>query len=97
MEEVMAWNKVNEMEERMKFVMESLEDNPNISELCRKYNISRSVGYKLLKRYELEGIEGLLPKSKRPKSCSFEIPNWMICEVIKEREAHSTWGGEKIS
>jgi transposase InsO family protein len=93
---MMAWNKVNEMEERMKFVMESLEDNPNISELCREYNISRSVGYKLLKRYELEGIEGLKPKSRRPKSCPFEVPNWMVCEIVKEREAHPTWGGLKI-
>lgn len=89
----MPWKESDEMEERMKFVVEALARGANISDICRNYGISRTLGYKMLKRYEQEGLPGLYPRSKRPHSFPGAISPEMVCEIVKEREGHPRWGG----
>lgn len=88
----MPWKEVGEMKLRNEFVVKASSKRANISALCREYGISRSVAYKLLERYKKEGIQGVAPYSRRPKSNSLAISSDIICEVIALRNKYPTWG-----
>ena len=92
----MSWKDVTIMSQRFEFVMLSLQEGANISELCRRFNISRPTGYKFLHRYKEEGSEGLHDRSKRPLH-SPKITNRRIEQTILAlRDEHSAWGGRKL-
>lgn len=92
----MPWAKVSEMEMRAAFVRRAIQPRANISELCREYGISRSVGHKLLRRYRELGERGIAPESRRPKSHALEISAEEVCEIVAFREKYPNWGGKKI-
>ena len=92
----MPWQEVNKMSLRKEFVLLALNESSNISELCNKYNISRTLGYKLLNRYQSEGLGGLKDKSKRPKSSPKKTQDDVEKKVLEVRDKHYSWGGRKI-
>lgn len=55
----MPWNAFSIMSLRHEFVDMTQEMTVSLSELCRRFNISRKTGYKWLRRYLEEGIQGL--------------------------------------
>lgn len=93
----MPWTKsVSEMEQRESFVREAIRGRKSISALCESYGISRSLGHKLIRRFESEGKNGLAPRSRRPKSCAWETPEEVLCSIVRLRTEHPRWGSEKI-
>lgn len=69
---------------------------PNISELCRRFEVSRTAAYELLARYRVEGQGAFAPRSRRPK----RSPNQTVEEVEKavlEMRDQTHWGARKIS
>jgi transposase-like protein len=67
-EAAMGWREVTVRTERKEFVALALKEGVNFSELCRRFGISSKTGYKFVKRYKEEGLEGLNDRSRRPKS-----------------------------
>jgi hypothetical protein len=63
----MPWKETCAMNERMKFIVDHEQREVPLAVLCRQYGISRMVGHKWLKRYEVEGVEGLQDRSRAPK------------------------------
>ena len=63
----MPWREQSVMEQREEFVRLASTPGANISELCRRFGISRNKGYKWLRRYAAEGRAGLGDRSRRPK------------------------------
>lgn len=47
------------MNERVKFVAAAQDVRRTMTELCEQFGVSRKTGYKLLKRYESHGVDGL--------------------------------------
>lgn len=92
----MPFKSVNEMDERVRFVVMATEPGANVAELCRAFGISRQLGHKLLSRYEREGWEGVAPQSRKPKHCPFETSPEMVCEIVRLRSKYQHWGGEKL-
>ena len=92
----MPWKKVGEMELRNEFVVRAQQKGAKMSGLCLEYGISRSVGYKVLKRYKTEGVKGIIPRSRKPKTSPLEISSEMVCEVVALRQQHPTWGARII-
>ena len=88
----MPWKKVGEMELRNEFVVRAKQKGAKISELCLEYGISRSLGYKVLNRYKAEGVKGIAPRSRKPRSHALEVSVEMVCEVVALRQQHPTWG-----
>lgn len=88
----MPWKKVGEMELRNEFVVRAQQKGANVSELCREYGISRTVGHKLIKRYQLEGVLGIAPRPRKPITRPLAIRPEMVCEVVALRQLHPTWG-----
>jgi len=55
----MPWKETTSMFLRAEFIHLAELENANLSELCRRFGISRKTGYKWLKRYRAEGESGL--------------------------------------
>jgi putative transposase len=60
----MPWKECNQMDERLKFIARLL-DGEKVAAVCRDFNVSRKTGYKILKRYNDVGLEGLTDRSRR--------------------------------
>jgi transposase-like protein len=61
----MPWQEMSIMDQRREFVRLARQEGANRRELCRRYEISREVGYKWLRRAEA-GAEVLADRSRRP-------------------------------
>jgi transposase InsO family protein len=66
-----------------------------ISDLCRRYGISRKTAYKWLKRHQADGVEGLADRSRRPHDHPRTTPLAMVERVLEVRAVYG-WGGRKI-
>lgn len=92
----MGWKETCVMEERMKFVNGCLGGADSIAALCRMFGISRKTGYKLLKRYKADGIDGLKDRSRAPHSHPNETDFESIRMLLHLRKVHPTWGPRKL-
>lgn len=84
------------MHERLKFISEYAEGESDLSELCRRYGISRKTGYKWIDRYDVEGPSGLSDRSHRTLSCPHRIDAGVEAALIELRIRHPTWGAKKL-
>src|SRR5205085_11154660 len=62
----MPWRELTVIDQREEFAKLALAQGANLSELCRRFGISRSNGHKWLSRYLKQGREGLAARSRRP-------------------------------
>lgn len=92
----MPWRDVTAMSERREFINELHAYNINISTLCKKYGISRTTGYKWLRRYIQAGPDGLIERSRRPYHSPNKTSNEVEDAILKVRYKHPCWGGVKI-
>ena len=63
----MAWKEVSIVVLRRDFVMLALHPGANIRELCRRFAISPTTGYKWLRRYRQDCEETFCDRSRRPQ------------------------------
>ncbi len=92
----MPWRTQTIMDERARFVLEAQNSYLSHAELCRRYGISRPTGYKWLKRYEAEGLEGLGDRSHRPASCPHTTPQHVADRILEVRKRRG-WGARKLA
>ena len=62
----MPWQEVSTMSLRQEFITMVQRGTVRVSELCRRYGVSRKTGYKWLQRYRDEGTAGLTDRSRPP-------------------------------
>jgi transposase InsO family protein len=84
------------VDRREEFVRLASKPGANRAELCRRFEISRSNGYKWLGRYHAEGGGGLEERSRRPRSSPSRSCPVVEAQVLAVRAAHPSWGGRKI-
>lgn len=92
----MPWMERSRMSLRVEFIEELNKGILSMSELCRRYEISRKTGYKWWNRYLLEGAPALSDQSRRPLKSPHQINSDLSNQVCAIREQHPTWGGRKI-
>jgi transposase InsO family protein len=85
------------MSERSEFVTWAVEEGAKLSALCRRFGISRKIGYKWLRRYRDEGSAGLADRSRRPRASPRRTPRELETRVCALREQHPAWGGRKLN
>jgi transposase InsO family protein len=93
---IMPWKEISTVSLRYQFVQQALQENLNMSELCREFEISRKTGYKWLQRYREEGKHGLKDRSRRPHTSPNQTPHEVEQRVLRARDEHPAWGGRKI-
>ena len=86
----MPWKQVSIMEQRQEFVALARTEGANVSELCRRYGISRDTAYRWL------GREDCADRSTRPHSSPSRTVAEMEASVLEVRDAHPAWGARKI-
>lgn len=78
-------------DQREEFVRFARQPDANISELCRRYGISRKTGYKWLGRDDLED------RSRRPHDSPTRTPEPLQAHVLALRAMYPAWGARKIA
>jgi transposase InsO family protein len=84
------------MDSRLEFVRLAQQGGVSMTELCRRFGISRESGYQYLRRYRAEGVDGLKDRSRRPHSSPGRTAPAMEARIVDLREAHP-WGGRKLA
>jgi len=79
---------------REEFIVRSMQEDRNISALCKEYGISRKTGYKWIKRYQ--EIGSLKDQSKRPKKSSSKTDERIEKLILDIRQKLPGWGARKI-
>ena len=84
------------MSQRLEFCVLASKPESNISDLCRRFNITRRTEYKWLDRYLEENVAGLIDRSKQP----LHSPNKTLAViedyVIQKRTSDPAWGSLKL-
>lgn len=94
----MPWRELTVIDQREEFVKLALAPGMNLSELCRRFGISRSNGHKWLGRYLRQGREGLADCSRRPHRSPTRTAAAVEARVLRIRdESNNAWGGRKIA
>lgn len=91
----MPWQEVSVMDQRREFVRLASAAGVNRRELCRRYGISPTVGYKWLGRWAA-GDEDLADRSRRPRTSPGRSDAVIEERVLAVRDAHPAWGARKI-
>jgi transposase InsO family protein len=92
----MPWKESSTMSQRQEFVMLASVENANIRQLCRRFGISPTIGYKWLGRYRAEGVAGLKDRSRRPQKSPTRTDAKVERKVAQLRKQHPAWGGRKL-
>lgn len=87
----MPWSELTVKEQREEFVRLASPADANVSDLCRRYGISRKTGYKWL------GREDLSDRSRRPHMSPSRTAGELEAKVLALRAEHPAWGGRKIA
>jgi transposase InsO family protein len=91
----MPWREATMQEQREEFVRLASAEGANVSELCRRHQISRKTGYKWLQRHG-EGAS-LQDAPRRPYHSPTATPAPMQQRVVRVRLEHPAWGARKIA
>ena len=83
------------MEQRIEFALKAMR-TLNFRALCQEYGVSAKTGYKWKQRFLQEGIEGMAEESRRPKTSPEQLPEGEVCEIVRLKMAHLSWGPRKI-
>ena len=83
------------MEQRIEFALKAM-GTLNFRALCQEYGVSAKTGYKWKQRFLQEGIEGMAEESRRPKTSPEQLPEGEVCEIVRLKMAHLSWGPRKI-
>jgi transposase InsO family protein len=93
----MPFQEVSKMDQKGEFVTLAASEGANIRELCRRFGISPTIGYKWIARFQRGGLAGLVERSRRPKNSPGRTPAPIEAKVLKVRErSNNVWGGRKI-
>src|SRR5689334_6605719 len=88
----MGWMETCAVEERMRFMVAVEKGEESFAAICRRFDVSRRIGYKWLARFEEEGVAGLLDRSRAPLHHPQAIVPKIAerCLEVRRRHRHGT-------
>jgi putative transposase len=92
----MPWSETSPMDQRLRFIADFQRDFLSLSELSRRFGVSRRTAYKWIERYEAGGPPGLADLSRRPHCCPHQTPTRVVEALLEARHRHPTWGAKKL-
>jgi len=84
------------MGQRTEFCILSSKPGSNLSELCRRFKITRRTGYKWIERYIEYGMAGLSDNSKRPHHFPNQTAVGIEDYILNIRKDDQEWGSKKL-
>ena len=92
----MPWKDVSAVEQRLEFVLRAIQHETSMTELCRNFGISRQTGYELLAHFKADGLDGLQPHSRAPRTHPNALAQAVCAAVIRAKARHPSWGPKKL-
>ena len=83
------------VERRHKAVLEVF-DGATVTDVARRYGVSRQSVHAWLRRYANQGLAGLADRSSKPDGCPHQMPPWLEAKVVEMRREHPGWGPRTI-
>ena len=92
----MPWLETGVRDQRIQFVTAATQPRANVTAVCRGFGISRTTGYKWLRRrVEAGSVTALADRSRRPHHSPHRTSEAVTARVVALREMYG-WGGEKL-
>ncbi len=91
----MPWQESSVMELRQEFVLLAVQEEANMRELCRRFRISPTTGYKWLARAQAREPT-VKDRSRRPHTSPWTTDAAIEAAVVAKRDEHPAWGGRKL-
>jgi transposase InsO family protein len=91
----MPWKEATSMSLRTEFVALAQGQGVSLSELARRFGISRKTAYKWLQR--AAAGEPMQDRSRRPHASPRRTDDTLETQVVALRHQHSCWGGRKLA
>lgn len=92
----MPWKATNKLEQRYELVRQMRCGVAPISELCRKFGISRQTGYRWWGRFRAKRLAGLKDRSHRPVRVFGRTSRLWLDRLRRLRITRPTWGARKL-
>jgi transposase InsO family protein len=90
----MPWKELSPVEARVSFIEDHATKLFTMTELCDKYGISRTTGYKWLGR--AKAGESLADRSRRPHHSPHQTPAMLEEAIVATRIKRPSWGPDKL-
>ena len=87
---------MNPVTQRMRLLAEYLAGDYTISELARRWSVSRPTVYKWIERFSTEGPRGLLDRSHIAHNCPHRLSEKMEELIVACRNEYVKWGPKKL-
>lgn len=91
----MPWQEVSTMALREEFTRLASQEGANLRQLCRRFGISPTTGYKWLRR--AQAGEALSDRSRRPAGSPTRCGPQVEARIVALREQHPAWGARKLA
>ena len=73
-------------------------DGASVTEVARRFTVSRQSVHVWLRRYAADGgLGGLGDRSSRPHGCPHQMSPVVEARIVEIRRAHASWGADRIS
>ena len=93
----MPFKNTTVMEQRIEFILLALSNKGlKFNDLCSRYKISRTTGYKWLNRYKQGGLTDLIDKSRRPVNSPKKYRKDIEGYIVELRGQEPEWGPKKL-
>jgi len=93
----MPWKEVKPMDQKLRFISDYLNGYFSVTELCSRFGISRTTGYKWINRYQASGQpDALLEVSRRPHYSPHKTAEEVVRALLEVRDKHPFWGPRKL-
>jgi len=92
----MPWDVKDVVQRRLELVEGMLVPDVNVSRLCERFGVSTKTAYKWKHRYELDGADGLVDRSRAPRSSPNRTDPGIEGQVCDVRDEFPRWGARKL-
>ena len=92
----MPWKKNSDQEQRWEFVQLVMRAKAGLSELCRRFRISRKTAYKWVARFQENGRRGLRDRGRSAQRLHNRPKKKWLDRIRRCRRQHPSWGAPKI-
>jgi transposase InsO family protein len=83
-------------EQRYLAVLAVIRDGDTVTEVAARFGVSRKTLHVWLSRYEAGGLENLVDRSHRPRSCPHQMPSVVEVALAEMRRSHPGWGPRRL-
>ena len=94
----MCLKEMSILEQKQQIIIEWLSGQYSAIQLGIRHGVSTPTIYNYIHRYEINGFDGLLNKSRRPKNSPNSTNPKLIAKIIELKKIpyYSNWGGKKL-